>query len=71
MAFFSDTQSNGASLSARVSAWWDGVKAETARRRVMRATYAELAALSDRELADLGMSRAEISRVAREAAYGV
>ena len=39
-----------------------------ARRRVYRRTYAELNALSTRELSDLGISRGMISRLAQEAA---
>jgi len=45
--------------------------AETWRRaRIHRETYAQLDALSDRELEDIGLSRIMISRVAYEAAYG-
>jgi uncharacterized protein YjiS (DUF1127 family) len=41
-----------------------------ARRRVYRQTYAELSALSTRELTDLGITRSMISRLSYEAAYG-
>jgi uncharacterized protein YjiS (DUF1127 family) len=34
------------------------------------ATYGELNALSDRELADIGLSRLNVGDVAREAVYG-
>lgn len=47
------------SLHGRFAAW-----------KVYRTTYAELSALPDRELADLGLRRSELRRVAREAAYG-
>ena len=40
------------------------------RRRIYRRTYAELNALSTRELSDLGISRSMISRLAQEAADG-
>lgn len=40
-----------------------------ARRRVYNRTYAELSALTTRELDDLGISRAMISRLAYEAAF--
>jgi uncharacterized protein YjiS (DUF1127 family) len=43
-------------LKSRISTW----------KRYNR-TVAELSALSNRELSDLGISRADISRVAREA----
>jgi uncharacterized protein YjiS (DUF1127 family) len=41
-----------------------------ARSRVYARTYAELSALSTRELNDLGISRSMITRLAHEAAYG-
>ncbi|MCF8511444.1 MAG: DUF1127 domain-containing protein [Rhodobacteraceae bacterium] len=40
------------------------------RRRVYGQTLAELGALSDRDLADLGLHRSMISAVAKDAAYG-
>lgn len=39
-----------------------------ARRRELRAVLAELATYSDRELAELGLARSDIVRVAREEA---
>jgi uncharacterized protein YjiS (DUF1127 family) len=45
--------------------------ADTWRRyRLFRQTYAELDALTTRELDDLGISRSMITRLAYEAAYG-
>lgn len=41
-----------------------------AKRRVYRETVAELGALSDRELMDLGIARSAIRGVATDAAYG-
>ena len=41
-----------------------------ADHREYLATYEELNALSDRELADLGLSRLNVRDVAREAVYG-
>jgi uncharacterized protein YjiS (DUF1127 family) len=40
-----------------------------ADRREYQATYNELNALSDRELADIGLSRLNVRDVAREAVY--
>ena len=40
------------------------------RRRVYVQTVAELQALSDRDLADLGLHRSMIPAVAKDAAYG-
>ena len=39
----------------------------TAQRRLYRSTLRELDALSDRDLSDLGLARADIGRVARQA----
>ncbi|PID36823.1 MAG: hypothetical protein CR993_03165 [Rhodobacterales bacterium] len=39
--------------------------------RMFHTTQEELSALSDRELTDLGISRSEITRIAREAAKSV
>ena len=72
MAYASNTQSaarNG--LAARLDAVLIDIRARLARRRVYKQTFAELAQLSDRELADLGLSRSEIRRVAFQAAYEV
>ncbi|MBS1303831.1 DUF1127 domain-containing protein [Loktanella sp. SALINAS62] len=41
-----------------------------AKRRVYRTTLTELSALSNRELADLGIARSMIKGIAIEAAYG-
>lgn len=47
-----------------------GLRDALARRKVFRETLRELKGLSNRELADLGISRSMITRVATEAAYG-
>jgi uncharacterized protein YjiS (DUF1127 family) len=46
------------------------LKDAIARRKVFVQTKRELDALSTRELADLGISRSMITRLAQEAAYG-
>ncbi|MDA7425507.1 DUF1127 domain-containing protein [Thalassococcus lentus] len=45
------------------------LRARLARRRVYKQTFGELSALSNRELADLGLNRTEIRRIAYQAAY--
>lgn len=47
-----------------------GLREALARRKVYRDTLRELKSLSSRELADLGIHRSMITRVATEAAYG-
>ena len=49
---------------------FDNAKTAIARRRVYNATVGELAVLSSRDLADLGIYRCDIKRIALEAAYG-
>lgn len=58
------------SLADRFSGILAQVKVMIARRAVFNQTVRELNVLTDRELADLGLSRFDIPTVAREAAYG-
>ena len=46
------------------------LKQARAKRTVYRTTYYELSKLTDRDLADLGIPRSNIRRLAWEAAYG-
>lgn len=46
------------------------IRAKYAQYRVYRETLNELNALSGRELADLGLNRSMLKRIALEAAYG-
>jgi uncharacterized protein YjiS (DUF1127 family) len=48
----------------------DGVATAVQQRRTYARTVAELNALTDRELTDLGISRLSIPDIAHEAAYG-
>jgi uncharacterized protein YjiS (DUF1127 family) len=48
----------------------DGLATAVQQRRVYARTVAELHALTDRELTDLGISRLSIPEIAHEAAYG-
>lgn len=57
-------------LRARFERAWARWAEQRARRRIYRETYRELARLTDRELADLGIARANIGAVAYEAAHG-
>ncbi|PRX35073.1 protein of unknown function [Meinhardsimonia xiamenensis] len=47
------------------------LRAWQARRAIARRTYRELASLTDRELADIGLSRWQIAEVARRSAEAV
>ncbi|MCB2109840.1 MAG: DUF1127 domain-containing protein [Defluviimonas sp.] len=57
-------------IGERINAFLEGIRENRLRRRVYRQTLNELSALSDRDLADLGMHRSLIPGIAREAAYG-
>jgi uncharacterized protein YjiS (DUF1127 family) len=70
MAYVNQTRAATNPLSGRFKAVVNSVKASLARRRVYHVTLRELNALSDRELADLGVHRMSIPEIATEAAYG-
>jgi uncharacterized protein YjiS (DUF1127 family) len=50
--------------------WTARLQATWSRRRAYRKTLAELDALTDRQLADLGATRAGLERFVRRAVYG-
>lgn len=70
MAFINISRSATPSLADRFPGFLADVKAMLARRAIYNQTVRELDALTNRELADLGIDRSEISALAREAAYG-
>ena len=71
MAYMTSTRAAQVSVYDRFIALVVGLKDAIARRRVFNQTLYELSHLSDRDLSDLGLSRANIADVAREAAYKV
>jgi len=62
------TASKGA-FFANALAWIDELRLRFTRYRLYRQTVNELSALSNRELADLGLNYSMIKRVAYQAAY--
>ena len=70
MAFVNTTHSARGGLMARLAILKDGVATAVQQRRTYARTVAELNALTDRELTDLGISRLSIPEIAHEAAYG-
>ncbi|QJF53135.1 DUF1127 domain-containing protein [Roseobacter ponti] len=66
------TQTHTDSVLERVLAgsasYFAGAAQRHARNRIYRTTLAELSALSDREIADLGLSRPDFRNIAWEAA---
>lgn len=71
MAYVNSTRTTSLGLSDRLSAFVASVKLSLQRRATYQQTLTELQALTDRDLADLGLNRSLIRNVAREAAYGV
>ena len=69
MAYVNIASRNGFNLDGLRSALGN-LKRNMINRRVFRTTYTELNALTTRDLADLGIERSEIRRLAWEAAYG-
>ncbi len=66
MAYAQTTQTAGFNLAEKFNAFTANWKLNRARRAVYAATFNELNALSDRELVDIGLGRAEIGSIAWE-----
>ena len=65
---YANSRSASVGFSDRIASALRFVKDAMARRRLFNQTLAELNGLTDRELADLGISRINIIDLAREAA---
>jgi uncharacterized protein YjiS (DUF1127 family) len=70
MAYVNTNSAARKGFADRLVALRDTVLTAIAQRRTYLRTVAELNGLTDRELADLGISRLGIADIAREAAYG-
>ncbi|MCX7287765.1 MAG: DUF1127 domain-containing protein [Rhodobacterales bacterium] len=70
MAYVNTTRVARKGAYERLLALKDTVLTAVQQRRVYGRTLAELNALTDRELNDLGISRMSIPEIAHEAAYG-
>ncbi|MCZ0963725.1 DUF1127 domain-containing protein [Paracoccus benzoatiresistens] len=72
MVAIAQTRNAAASLgfASRLSAAIQRMQENRARRVIYRQTLRELNALTNRELADLGIGRSMITRLAQEAAWG-
>lgn len=75
MAYATNTRATGSSTGSgfgqRFTAFRAAMADRYARNRVYRTTVTELSALTDRELADLGINRSMIGSIAADAAHGV
>jgi uncharacterized protein YjiS (DUF1127 family) len=70
MAYAIDTRIPGGLEAGRIGRVRAAIADRLARYATYRTTLAELDSLSDRDLADLGIARADIHALAREAAMG-
>ena len=69
MSDVSEMNHGRAALSNRLNGFLTGMSVKAAQYRTYRRTLAELEALTDRELCDLGISRLSIRAIAYRAAY--
>lgn len=70
MAFADFAQSTRGGLGALANSAMQMIVQRLERRRAYLRTLSELAALSDSDLADIGLHRSEIARVAKESVSG-
>lgn len=70
MAYATNTRAFGATLSQRISEARAALADRYAKYSTYKATLNELAALTDRDLTDLGINRSMIQSIATQAAYG-
>lgn len=69
MAHYTEiTHTAGTGLVAAVRNIAEGIRLSFARQRAFTTTYNQLDALSDHELADIGLGRSDILDIARETA---
>lgn len=71
MAYANSSRALRITLADRLQGLFAQLREANVRRALFNQTHRELAALSDRDLSDLGFSRADIADVARRAAYGL
>jgi uncharacterized protein YjiS (DUF1127 family) len=57
-------------VAGRLQETLDHFRRQQEQRRMYRATYAELAQMTDRDLDDIGISRVSISEIVHEAVCG-
>jgi uncharacterized protein YjiS (DUF1127 family) len=70
MAYATDTRSIGGTIAERIGRLRAAMADRYGRYALYKRTLGELQALSDRDLADLGVARADIETLARMAARG-
>ena len=68
MAYALSNTTTGFSLAGKLNQLSEAWKTASAKRALYNQTYNELQALSDRDLADIGIARTEIADLARQEA---
>ena len=68
MAYLTTTTANDSAILARITGAIDTLTTRIKQRKLYRETFDGLSALSNRELADLGLDRSELRAVAWDAA---
>ena len=71
MAYALSNNNSAFNISARLSQMADAWRTARTYRQVFNQTYNELQALSDRDLADIGIERSEIGSISRDEAKKV
>ena len=71
MTYFTDTNGAVSTQPSRIAAFFDAIALKMRKRKAYRQTYNELCTMPARDLADLGMSRADFRRISKEAAEAV
>ena len=70
MAYLSGARTGAVSITDRLGEIFSQASEAYSKWRIYRNTLNELRELGDREIADLGLARSSLRRVALEAAYG-
>ena len=70
MAHVSTSFSTGFSFAARIEALVEAFKEAREQRQKYNQTVRELSGMSDRDLADIGISRFDIKDIAEQHVYG-
>lgn len=68
MTYFTDANVAVSAQPSRIAAFFDAIALKMRQRKAYRQTYNELCTMTARDLADLGMSRADFRRMSQEAA---
>ena len=68
MAYLNTTSATGNRFAAVAASLFETMVTRYKQRRLYRETFDGLSALNNRELEDLGLSRGDLRRVARESA---